>query len=124
MAERTDASGSSRFFQQALSYNHCFGCGQDNEQGLRILSRWDDDDPELSVCDFEPQPHHSAYPVDVVYGGLIAGLIDCHSICTSIADGYRRAGRPIGDGDIIMYAPAHCTSVIRGRPRFRALFDS
>ena len=38
------------------------------------------------------------------YGGLIAGVIDCHSICTSIADGYRRAGRPIGDGDIIMYA--------------------
>jgi len=99
-------TGDARFFQEALLYNHCFGCGQDNEHGLQILSRWDDEDPELSICDFEPLPRHSAYPIDVVYGGIIAGVVDCHSICTSIADAYRRAGRAIGNGDVIMYATA------------------
>lgn len=59
----------------------------------------------MSICEFTPSDHHSAYPPDVVNGGVIASVIDCHSICTSIEDGYRRAGREIGDDGVpILYA--------------------
>ena len=87
-----------------MAHNHCYGCGQVNAQGFHIRSRWDEEDPELSVCEFEPMPHYSAYPLDVVNGGIIATVIDCHSIGTSIADAYRRAGLAIGEGEAILYA--------------------
>ena len=100
MADKTE------YFQDSFAYNHCVGCGRTNERGLQIKSHWDEHDSGTAVCDFEPRPHQSAYPLDVLNGGIIATLIDCHSIGTSIADGYRRAGRPIGDGDVILYATA------------------
>ncbi len=89
------------FFQDRLTGNNCFGCGAWNAQGLRTKSYWDGDE---SVCVFVPQPHHAAMPPDVMNGGIIAALIDCHSVCTAIADAYRRAGREMGEGAVIWYA--------------------
>jgi acyl-coenzyme A thioesterase PaaI-like protein len=37
-----------------------------------------------------------AGPTHVVYGGIIASVIDCHSIITAIADLHRSAGREMG----------------------------
>ncbi len=89
------------YFQPKMTGNHCFGCGAWNENGLRIMSEWDGED---SVCVFEPKGHHAAMPPDVMNGGIIAAVIDCHSVCTAIADGYRRAGRDIGEGPPLWYA--------------------
>ena len=89
------------YFQDGLHGNHCFGCGAWNDRGLRIKSFWDGDE---SVCIFDPQPHHAAMPPDVMNGGIIASVIDCHCVCTAIADAYRRDGREVGDGDKIWYA--------------------
>ena len=91
------------YFQDAMAHNHCYGCGRGNTTGLRIKSRGDDEAPALSICEFKPMLHHSAYPQDVVNGGIIATIIDCHSICTSIADDYRRAGRVVGEGQSILH---------------------
>lgn len=55
--------------------NRCFGCGPANEKGLRIKSYVDGDD---IVCDFMPQAHHIAFG-NVVNGGIIGALLDCHS---------------------------------------------
>jgi acyl-CoA thioesterase FadM len=33
-------------------------------------------------------------------------VIDCHSICTSIAHAYRRSGRDIGEGEAVLFATA------------------
>ena len=96
-------------FQDDMPYNHCVGCGATNELGHHVQGRWDDQDPDVAICDFEPQPHHSAYPADVVNGGIIATVIDCHSIGTAIADAHRQAGRPIGEGELILYATAALT---------------
>ncbi len=91
--------------QDGLFGNCCFGCGAWNEHGLNIKSSWDGD---VSVCRFIPQPHHAAMPHDIVNGGIIAAVIDCHSVCTAIADAYRRAGRFAGDGErpLLWYATA------------------
>ena len=93
------------FVQDGLFGNSCFGCGAWNERGLNIKSSWDGD---VSICRFVPQPHHAAMPPDIVNGGIIAAVIDCHSVCTAIADAYRRAGRYAGDGQrpLLWYATA------------------
>ncbi len=69
--------------------NQCYGCGQKNPHGLKIRSYWDGDE---TVCTFEPRPYHTAIP-GMVYGGLIASLIDCHSTATAAAAMYRHQGR-------------------------------
>lgn len=56
----------------------CYGCGEKNTHGLRIKSFPDGDEV---VALFMPRPEHLAVP-GVVYGGLIASLIDCHGIAT------------------------------------------
>ncbi|MEM6512851.1 MAG: PaaI family thioesterase [Pseudomonadota bacterium] len=80
--------------QDLLPDNHCYGCGADNEKGYRIKSYFDGD---VSRCRFVPGPEHCAGPPQYVYGGLIASLIDCHSVGTAIAAHYRRDGREMGD---------------------------
>jgi acyl-coenzyme A thioesterase PaaI-like protein len=93
----------SEYFQDGLHGNHCFGCGAWNERGLRIKSFWDGDE---AVCIFDPEPHYAAMPPDVMNGGILAALIDCHCVCTAIAEAYRREGRLVGEGDKIWYATA------------------
>ena len=67
----------------------CYGCGRNNPHGLHIQTHWDG---EEGVCHFMPKPHHTAFP-GFVYGGLVASLIDCHSMGTAIAAAYQAAGR-------------------------------
>lgn len=94
-------------FQDLLGpANHCHGCGPANDKGLRIKSYWQGDD---AICKFKPQPHHCAGAADIVNGGIIASLIDCHSVCTAMADAYRRAGREIGTSPQLWYVTGNLT---------------
>lgn len=88
------------FIQDQLQGNHCFGCSPDNPHGHHIKSVWDG---SLARCEFTPQAWHCAGSPHYVYGGLIASLIDCHSICTATAEAYQREGREIGAGENILY---------------------
>lgn len=81
--------------QDAIPNNHCWGCGTLNPRGLYLKSYWEG---EEVVCRFQPSPDHMAGPTRVLYGGIIACVIDCHSCCTAIAHAYRAAGREIGVG--------------------------
>jgi len=100
-----DENNANTFFQTSMRFNHCFGCGADNPESLGVRSSWDPSDSAASICEFTPAVHHSAYPPDVVNGGVIAAVIDCHAVCTAMADGHRRSGREIGDdGEPILYA--------------------
>jgi acyl-coenzyme A thioesterase PaaI-like protein len=80
--------------QDQIDGNHCFGCGPHNEGGLQIKSYFIDDG--TTRCRYEPPPHQCAGPADIVNGGIIATVIDCHCVCTAMGDAYRSAGRPIG----------------------------
>lgn len=84
--------------QDQIPHNHCFGCGTLNPRGLRIKSYPQGDE---TVCRFQPSPDHMAGPTHVVYGGIIASVIDCHCVCTAIADAYRVAGRPLGSEPLL-----------------------
>jgi acyl-coenzyme A thioesterase PaaI-like protein len=87
------------YFRDSL----CWGCGQINEKGLKIRSYYSLGE---SICTFEPQAHHAAGPPHVVNGGLIATLIDCHTVCTAIADAYSSEDRPIGSEPALWYVTA------------------
>lgn len=77
----------------------CFGCGKNNPHGLHLRTYWDG---TQGVLHFTPKPYHTAFP-GVVYGGLIASLIDCHCIATAIAATYDAEGREPGNGPQICY---------------------
>lgn len=70
----------------------CYGCGINNEHGLHIKTRWDG---EIGHSTFIPRPEHTAFP-GYVYGGLLASLIDCHSMGTAIAAMYDAENREAG----------------------------
>lgn len=67
---------------------HCYGCGSLNEHGLQIKSRWDGD--EL-LCSWLPKPFQIGHP-GYVFGGIIASVIDCHTMWTAMAHWCRENG--------------------------------
>jgi len=90
-------------FQDQIPGNFCYGCGPHNDRGLCLKSFWDGDE---SVATFLPQAFHSAAPRHFLNGGIIATIIDCHCICTAVADAYRREARAIGTAPLIWCATA------------------
>ncbi len=94
------ANEDSSAFQDAMPFNHCWGCGADNENGLQLKSHWQG---ERAVAAWQPQAQYMAGPEHVLNGGIISTLLDCHGVCTAVADGYRQEGRAVGEGEIIWY---------------------
>ena len=110
---------SEQAFQDQGSVLHCYGCGADNEKGLRIKSYWDGDE---AIATWRAQPHHCGGRRDFVNGGIIATLIDCHSLNLAIADAYRREQRPIGSAPRIGYVTGHlAVSYLRPTPMSQPL---
>ena len=72
----------------------CFGCGSAHPSGLRIKSYWDKDGAYV-LCKHTPRQEFTGWP-GLVYGGLLAMLIDCHSNWTVMAYHYRAEGRAPG----------------------------
>ena len=81
----------------------CWCCGRDNPRGLRIKTHWDG---EKGVCRFTPQPHHLGYD-GLLYGGIIAGLIDCHAMGAAVAATCQAEGRAIDSQPPMLYLTAN-----------------
>ena len=77
----------------------CYGCGKNNTHGLHIRTKWNGKE---GIFRFKPKHYHTAFP-GVVYGGLLASLIDCHSIGTAVAAAYQAEDRFPGSEPEIMY---------------------
>jgi acyl-coenzyme A thioesterase PaaI-like protein len=52
----------------------CYGCGPANPKGLHIRSFVEG---EEVVAEWQPEPHHEAFP-GALNGGVIGTLLDCH----------------------------------------------
>jgi acyl-coenzyme A thioesterase PaaI-like protein len=89
--------------QDQIKDNYCWGCGADNLDGLQLKSEWDG---EGATATWTPDPVHAAGPRHLVNGGIIATVLDCHGVCTAIADAYGREGREIGTDPEIWFATA------------------
>lgn len=95
---------SSIYFQDHYpeDFAHCYGCGYLNRHGLHIQSRWDGDE---AVCRFKAAEHQTAFP-GFVYGGLIASIIDCHSMGAAAAAWMRAAGVELGQEPLARFVTA------------------
>jgi acyl-coenzyme A thioesterase PaaI-like protein len=93
--------------QSLQSHNRierCFGCGTVNDQGLGIESYWQENE---AVCVWQAKPHHCGAAIGMVHGGVIASLIDCHSVNLAIAHAYRSENRSPGSEPLLQYVTAH-----------------
>lgn len=90
----------------------CYGCGRHNPAGLHLKTYGDG---EETVTVFEPRPEHMAVP-GFVYGGLIASLIDCHSMATASLAMYRRDGHRLGDPEPVPRCVTASLQVDYSRP--------
>jgi uncharacterized protein (TIGR00369 family) len=52
----------------------CFGCGSDNEHGLKLSLRFDDD-TKTAYGEFVAEQKHEG-PPNIIHGGIIAALLD------------------------------------------------
>ena len=91
-------------FQDQGAVRHCHGCGADNEKGLQIKSFWEGDE---AIANWRAQPHHCGGTPENLNGGIIASLIDCHSLNLAIAHAYRAEQRAIGSAPRIGYVTAN-----------------
>lgn len=91
-------------FQDQGSVHHCHGCGATNEKGLRLKSYWDG---EGAIAHWRARPHHCGGSRETLFGGIIASLIDCHSLNLAIANAYQAEGRAIGSAPRIGYVTAN-----------------
>ena len=87
-------------YEDATSW--CYGCGRLNEHGLHFRTFAQG---EGAVTRYIPEPYHLGAQ-GFIYGGLIASLIDCHSMATAAAAGYASEGRPIGSEPRLRYVTA------------------
>ncbi len=69
----------------------CYGCGSAHPRGLHIKSHWHEDGVHV-VSTHLPGADFHGWP-GLVYGGLIAMLVDCHSNWTAMAYHYRAEHR-------------------------------
>ena len=76
---------SDRSLQETYApHARCFGCGPANERGLRIRSFATAPTADAHVTlDFTPERHHEAFE-NVLNGGIIGTLLDCHMNWTAI----------------------------------------
>ncbi len=84
-------------------YSHCYGCGCENKHGHKIKSYWDGDE---SVCRFTPDDKYSGGMKDILYGGLIASLIDCHGAATAAAGKAKELGITMEKGKMPRFVTA------------------
>lgn len=101
----TNSKDTKTYFQEHMPGNICFGCGSMNSEGLQIKSYWEDDE---GVCVFHSDPRYRGWQ-NIMNGGILATLIDCHCMGTALAHAYRGENREMGSDPIYRYATAAIT---------------
>ncbi len=102
-------------FQDYFPGMTCFGCGPANRSGLKIKSFWSEDGLDV-ICSWRPKQIYSSGMENVLQGGIIATLIDCHSIWTAIAYDYREEQRTMGSEPMPGYVTGTFESIKLMRP--------
>lgn len=87
------------YFQDHMPENVCFGCGK-NHEGLQIKSFWEGDE---SVCIWTSEEKYHGWS-DLMNGGIIATLVDCHCMGTAMANAYRTEQRSLDSEPVYRYA--------------------
>lgn len=93
------------YFQLHMPENVCFGCGINNVNGLQIKSYWEGDE---AVCIWESEEKYHGW-ANLLNGGIMATVIDCHCMSTAMADAYRCENRSLDSEPTYRYATGTIT---------------
>ena len=93
------------YFQDFMPNNVCFGCGRDNHFGLKISSYWDG---EEAVCIWNSEEKYQGWK-GLMNGGILASIIDCHTMGTALAATYKAENRALDTEPIYRYATGTIT---------------
>ena len=88
------------YFQDHMPENVCFGCGNANHDGLQIKSFWEGD---VSICHWMPEEKYHGW-ANLLNGGIMATLVDCHCMGTAMAYAYREEDRDLDSEPVYRYA--------------------
>lgn len=94
-----------QYFQHHMPENVCFGCGIHNPDGLQIKSFWEG---EVAVCRWRSEEKYHGWP-NLLNGGILATLIDCHCMGTAMAYAYKSEGRSLDSLPEYRYATGTLT---------------
>ncbi|GAD05123.1 hypothetical protein HQ45_00115 [Porphyromonas crevioricanis] len=87
-------------------YQHCFGCGPKNPDGLHIKS-YPSEDLQTTYCHYTPAPAYSGGHPSKVYGGMIAMLFDCHGTASAAYFFMVNNGGKYGEEQMRRFVTAH-----------------
>ncbi len=93
------------YIQDYMPGNVCFGCGRDNHDGLKISSYWEG---EEAVCIWNSEEKYQGWK-GIMNGGVLATLIDCHTMGTAMSAAYRAEGRTMDSQPEYRYATGTIT---------------
>jgi len=93
------------YFQDHMPGNVCIGCGRANHEGLKISSYWEGDE---AVCVWTSQEKYQGWK-GIMNGGILATLIDCHTMCTAMAAAYGAENRDLESEPVYRYATGAMT---------------
>src|SRR5690606_17913312 len=94
------SNSKTKYFQDYMPGNVCFGCGNDNPDGLQIKSHWEGD---TAVCHWQSETKYHGW-ANILNGGILATLIDCHCMSTEMAAAYRAENRELDSEPVYRYA--------------------
>lgn len=81
-------------------FQHCWGCGPKNEEGLHLKS-YPNEDGSQCVCQFTPENQYTGGVPANLYGGMIAMLFDCHGTASAAWFNHHNKGLSLDENTVI-----------------------
>lgn len=81
-------------------FQHCWGCGPQNEEGLHLKSYPSEDGSE-SLCTFIPEKKYTGGVPANLFGGMIAMIFDCHGTASAAWFNHRNNGLTLEEDTVI-----------------------
>lgn len=81
-------------------FQHCWGCGSKNKQGLHLKS-YPSDDGLTCLAEISPPEYYTGGVPDKLFGGMIAMLLDCHGTASAAWFAHREKGLSLSEDNPI-----------------------
>ncbi len=81
-------------------FQHCWGCGPKNEDGMHIKSYPEGDGSEC-ICHVTPPKEYTGGVPDNLFGGMIAVIFDCHGTASAAWFNHREKGLELTKDTVI-----------------------
>ena len=72
-------------------FQHCWGCGPKNEEGLHLKS-YPSEDGESCICQVIPDVQYTGGVPANLFGGMIAVIFDCHGTASAAWFAHKHKG--------------------------------